>query len=95
MMQPHFDALKEVQYVQSAPQKYFVNIAGEKGTGIPDPEKTLGVILMVLPVWMKMKSFYISNKDDGRVGTDNDGIGADNTYITSTESISSVSLQGR
>ncbi len=81
-----FDALKEVQYVQSAPQKYFINIAGEKGTGIPDPEKDSQGYIDGITRMDENEIFYISNKDDGRVGTDNDGIGADNTYITSTES---------
>lgn len=82
-----FDALKEVQYVQSAEQKYFVNLVAPESqdTGIPDPSMDSQGYVDGITRMDQNEIFYVSNKDDGRVGTDNDGIGASNTIYTSTE----------
>ncbi|MDE6111167.1 MAG: InlB B-repeat-containing protein, partial [Eubacterium sp.] len=82
-----FDALKEVQYVQTADQKYFVNLSvpGTEDTGIPDPSMDSQGYVDGITRMDQNEIFYVSNKDDGRVGTDNDGIGAANTIYTSTE----------
>ncbi|MDE5995314.1 MAG: InlB B-repeat-containing protein, partial [Eubacterium sp.] len=82
-----FDALKEVQYVQSADQKYFVNLSvpGTDDTGIPDPTMDSQGYIDGITRMDQNEIFYVSNKNDGRVGTDNDGIGATNTIYTSTE----------
>ena len=82
-----FDALKEVQYVQSADQKYFVNLVPPESneTGIPDASKDSEGYVDGITRMDQNEIFYVSNKDDGRVGTDDDGIGATNTIYTSTE----------
>ena len=82
-----FDALKSVQYVQSSKQKYFVNLVNPENedTGIPDPSKDSEGYIDGITRMDQNEIFYISNKDDGRVGTDDDGIGATNTIYTSTD----------
>ena len=79
-----FDALKMVQYSESAQQKYFINLAGESGPGIPDASKDSDGYVDGITRMDQNEIFYVSNQNDNRVLT-NDGIGQNNGFITSTE----------
>ncbi len=62
-----FDALKEVQYVQSAEQKYFINLSGQEGPGIPDQVKETQGYVDGINRMEQNEIFYISDVDDGQV----------------------------
>ncbi len=85
-----FDALKEVQYVQSAEQKYFINLSGQEGPGIPDQVKEAQGYVDGINRMEQNEIFYISDVDDGQVLKDTEtkddgsktiGLGAENGSI--------------
>ncbi|MCI8469039.1 MAG: hypothetical protein HFJ75_06080 [Eggerthellaceae bacterium] len=93
-----FDALKTVQYYQSAEQKYFINLVGSGGdAGIPDPTQTGptaeadkktfddGINRM-----NENETFYLSNVNDGFILRDTEGdqqgLGSTNGFIATGES---------
>ncbi len=89
-----FDALNTVQYYQGADQKYFINIADNKGNhGIPDPNnpETADAFTNGINRLDQNELFYLSNIDDGFILRDTEfnddgsvkaqGLGETNGYI--------------
>ena len=92
-----FDALKNVQYAQTANQKYFINLVGDSNDpNIPDEEKESQKYVDGINRMNENEIFYISNADDGKVLTDptydeegnktHTGLGTDNGYIATDPS---------
>ncbi|MDE6124823.1 MAG: InlB B-repeat-containing protein, partial [Eubacterium sp.] len=92
-----FDALKNVQYAQSADQKYFINLVGDSNDpNIPDEEKESQKYVDGINRMNENEIFYISNADDGNVLTESTsdpdgnkthtGLGTDNGYIATDPS---------
>ena len=87
-----FDALKNVQYANSAQQKYFVNLVGDSNDpNIPKEATENQKYVDGINRMNENEIFYLSNADDGQVLTNTTtdesgkkthvGLGTDNGYI--------------
>ncbi|MDE6658905.1 MAG: hypothetical protein K2K01_02160, partial [Eubacterium sp.] len=87
-----FDALKNVQYANTAQQKYFVNLVGDSNDpNIPDEKKESQKYIDGINRMNDNEIFYLSNAEDGKVLTESTkdesgnkthtGLGSDNGYI--------------
>ncbi|MCI8332436.1 MAG: hypothetical protein HFE78_06390, partial [Clostridiales bacterium] len=85
-----FDALKNVQYAQSATQKYFINLVGANNDpNVPDEAKEQQNYVDGINRMDTNEIFYLSNADDGKILTSSDeeknhlGLGTENGMIAS------------
>ncbi|MCI8589966.1 MAG: hypothetical protein HFE77_04570, partial [Clostridiales bacterium] len=85
-----FDALKNVQYAQSATQKYFVNLVGDSlDPNVPDEVDEPQNYIDGINRMDTNEIFYLSNADDGKILTDSNdetkhlGLGTENGMIAS------------
>ena len=91
-----FDALKNVQYAQTADQKYFINLAGSSNDpNIPDENKEAQNYTDGIKRMDENEIFYLSNVEDGKIltntaedkshvglGSENGIIATDTDYVT-------------
>lgn len=89
-----FDALKNVQYAQSADQKYFINLVGDSNDpNVPNEVEEQQNYIDGINRMDSNEIFYLSNVDDGLILTDNKkgegetpdhiGLGTENGMIAS------------